>query len=322
MSGREIRILWYNVENLFHPSDDSIPGDDEFTPGGVRHWTWKRYRDKLTALAKVIIAAGEGEPPELVGLGEVENDSVLADLADHPILRPYGYSFLHRDSPDHRGMDVGLLYRKERFRVLEWKVHGPPPGGRFPDTRFRATRDMVHICGIAERSSGNGDSLDLFLVHLISRYSGTGATASYRMEQARLLVRLVDSVRLHRRHPLVVMAGDYNEEADGYSMQPLRQPLSCGDSIRAILPEESSGSYKYRGVWERIDRFMVAGETKGYHIEGRILRLPALLTSDEAYGGVKPRRTYVGYSYTGGVSDHLPVLLVIRRRPFLLRSGR
>lgn len=337
--GRELRILWYNVENLFHPSDDSLPGDDEFTPAGVRHWTWERYRKKLTALAKVIVAAGEGEPPELVGLAEVENDSVLADLAGHPILRPYGYACLHRDGPDHRGMDVAVLCREERFGLLECTFHPPPPDDLLSDTR-----EMVHICG----TWGRRDTLDLFLVHLISRYGGTGATAAYRREQVRLLSRLIDSVLSHRQQALVLVAGDFNEEADGYAMEPLRQVLSGGDSVRTISPEGRAGnsfriispeiragnsirnmgleggggSYKYRGVWEQIDRFMVTGGTMRYRLEGSTLRLPVLLTPDEAYGGIKPRRTYEGFRYAGGVSDHLPVLLVIRRRLFPGGSAR
>ena len=44
----------------------------------------------------------------------------------------------------------------------------------------------------------------------------------------------------------------------------------------------------------------------------RILRIPFLLTRDTAYTGEKPLRTYVGPRYTGGVSDHLPVLVVVR----------
>jgi len=338
LPGGEIRILWYNVENLFHPSDDSLSGDDEFTPAGVRHWTWKRYRRKITALAKVIIASGEWDPPELVGLGEIENDSVLEDLVTHPILRPYGYSYLHRDSPDWRGIDVALLYRKERFRVLEWSVHGSPPGDL-----LSSTRDMMHISGVwgktgvrggsgtrtgreaSERNGvrgGSGDTLDLFLVHLISRYSGTGATASYRRKQACLLVRLVDSVRIHRLHPLVVLGGDFNEQMEGYSLQPLRKVRWNGDSVRSLCLDGSAGSYKYRGKWERIDQFMVAGGTGKYRFAGSIVDLPVLLIPDEAYGGLKPWRTYVGFDYREGVSDHLPILLVIRRRLVSVHSGQ
>ena len=86
--GGSLRIMWYNVENLFHPGDDSIAGDDEFTPGGLRHWSFERYRKKLTGLAKVIVAAGRGEPPEVVGMCEVENRMVLEDLVSHPVLAP------------------------------------------------------------------------------------------------------------------------------------------------------------------------------------------------------------------------------------------
>ena len=86
--------MWYNVENLFHPADDSMKGDDEFIPGGPRGWSFKRYRKKLTGIARIIVAAGQWEPPELVGLGEVECAQVLEDLVAHPILAPYHYSYL------------------------------------------------------------------------------------------------------------------------------------------------------------------------------------------------------------------------------------
>jgi hypothetical protein len=247
----------------------------------------------------------------VVGLGEIENDLVLDDLVNHPILRSCGYSYLHRDSPDHRGMDVAVLYREKWFRVAGWKVHGSPAGDR-----LSATRDMMHVCG----SWGRGDTLDLLVVHLISRYSGTGATAAYRRRQAQQLDRLIDSVRLKRRHPLVLLAGDFNEEAGGYSLQPLRENSGRKDSVREVITE-GTGSYKYRGVWEKIDRFMVAGEESRYRLSGKVLELPALFTPDEAYGGVRPDRTYVGYRYRGGVSDHLPIVMTLRRRLVPWDSG-
>ena len=93
----DVCFVWYNVENLFYPENDSLPGDDEFTPEGLRHWSWSRYRAKLNALAKVIIASGDGEPPDLVGLCEVESARVLEDLCAHPILAAYKYNYFHRE---------------------------------------------------------------------------------------------------------------------------------------------------------------------------------------------------------------------------------
>lgn len=319
----EIRLMWYNVENLFNPENDTIAGDDEFTPEGVRRWSYTRYRKKLIAIAKVIVASGEWDPPELVGLCEVEDARVLEDLVQHPILAPYGYRFVHCDSPDHRGMDVACLYREERIRLFGWQVHASGGGtaDRGPAHRgpaHRGTRDMLHVSGVW----GQHDSLDLFLVHLISKYSGAGFTAEPRKRQVSCLVQLVDSVHRVRKNSLKVLAGDFNEVMEGYSMEPIRKGSVGGDSIHSIHLEGSFGSYKYRGRWSRIDQFLACGQVGNYRLNGSILELPVLLTRDETYGGLKPHRSYVGYMYNGGISDHLPILLDIRGRPFSIGVER
>jgi endonuclease/exonuclease/phosphatase family metal-dependent hydrolase len=299
--------MWYNVENLFHPGDDPSPGDDEFTPSGVRNWTFTRYHEKITRLAKVIIAAGGWDPPDVVGLGEVENALVLEDLVSHPILEPYHYRYLHRDSPDHRGMDLACLYREDRFKPYGWSAIPVIASGS-----LGSTREMIHLWGPAARK----DTMDLFLVHFISRYGGSGATAEYRRKQAMLLVSLCDSVRRVRPDGPMVLAGDFNEEWEGYSLEPIRNARAGKDPIRVVPPEGPQGSYKYRGVWSHIDHFLVAGGNGPYRFSSSVVSLPFLLTPDEAYGGMKPSRTYDGYRYTGGFSDHLPILLKISRPLF------
>ena len=309
----ELRILWYNVENLFHPTDDTIPGDDEFTPEGVRHWTIYRYRKKVTSIAKVIVAAGQWDPPDLVGMCEIEGAAVLEDLVRHPILEPYGYRFIHRDGPDRRGMDVACLYREKRITLAGWNTYAPPvaPG-------MRPTRDILHVW----MSVGAKDTMDLFLVHLISKYSGAGATAEARKNQARGLVRLADSIRNRRPHGLIILAGDFNEEYAGYSLEPVRTSLVGNDSIRKIGLSGGEGTYRYRGTWSHIDQFMITGQAQRYRVSGSILALQALIIPDGSYGGMKPARTYEGFQYRGGVSDHLPILLDITRRPFSIRAER
>jgi endonuclease/exonuclease/phosphatase family metal-dependent hydrolase len=292
----EICLVWYNAENLFYPGDDTIAGDDEFTPEGPRHWTWTRYRDKLTALARVIIASGRGEPPELVGLCEVENALVLEDLCSHPILRPYTYTYLHRESRDHRGMDVACLVRKERIRIFQWECRAFSPP-------VRETRDVMHIC-----LSWNTDSLDLFLVHLMSKYRGAGATAELRREQIWQLVQLMDSVYAERQDGRIMVAGDFNADYRAFSMEPLRNARFGGDSLALFLPAEGCGSYKFQGLWSPIDQLLVQQSFPGMVRVGS-LRIRPLLTEDLQYGGKKPRRCYEGFQYRGGISDHLPLLI-------------
>jgi hypothetical protein len=288
--------MWYNLENLYYPEDDSMAGDEEFTPGGGRHWTWSRYRDKLTALAKVIIASGRGEPPELVGVCEVENTRVLDELAAHPILEPYSYSVLHQDSPDHRGMDVACLIRKRRISVLSWEYIA----FALP---VKETRDIMHL---ALRMGT--DTLDLFLVHLLSKYRGAGATADLRRAQAGQLVLLVDSVCGQRQQARILITGDFNDLFQAYAMEPLRNASFGGDSLLSLKPESTLGSYKYKGRWSLIDQVLVPQAMSGA-IRLGILHLPPLLTEDPEYGGVKPLRSYEGFQYRGGISDHLPLVV-------------
>jgi hypothetical protein len=334
--------MCYNVENLFYPGSDSLAGsesqnhtlnpDEEFTPEGIRRWSWKRYRTKLTALAKVIVAAGNWEPPEVVGLCEVEEARVLEDLVQHPILEPYAYEFVHKDSRDHRGMDVACLYRKDRINLVEWSTYSPdhtpdltpdqtrnplarPPANppyispAKPTDNLPGTRDMLHLCF----SWGKKDSLDLFLVHLVSKYGGAGATAERRRKQVEYLCQLADSVHRHRPVSLKILGGDFNESYEAYSMEPVRRARTSRDTIFPVLLTGADGSYKYRGNWSQIDLFLMAGPVNSYQIKGSILGIPPLMTSDEKYGGWKPYRTYEGYAYAGGISDHLPLILDINR---------
>ncbi len=298
----EIRIMWYNVENLFHPENDTIPGDDEFTPDGVRRWTYARYRKKLTAISKVIVAAGEWDPPDLLGLCEVEDARVLEDLIQHPILAPYHYHYIHQDSPDRRGMDVACLFRVKRIQPVGWEViKSEYSRGN------EGTRDIVHFWG----SWGQHDSLDIFLVHLISKYGGAGATAGVRKRQVTQLVRLADSVHGGRKSSLTILAGDFNDSMEGYSLVPIREGHLGDDTLVRVHMDGPLGTYKYQGDWNQIDRFLVGGQLATYSIRGSILTLPVLLSHDAIFGGVIPHRTYVGYLYQGGISDHLPILLDI-----------
>ncbi len=293
----ELCIIWYNAENLFYPENDTAAADDEFTPGGSRHWTWSRYRQKLTALAKVVIASGRGVPPEVVALCEVENSRVLEDLAAHPVLRPYHYSVLHRESSDHRGMDVACLIRSERIRELSWET-----------IRFRSpvhdTRDVMHLL-----FPWTGDTVDLFLVHMISRYGGAGATANLRTNHSEQLVKLLDSVHPRRRGGVMLVAGDFNMEYTDYAMNPLRMARFGGDTLTPLIPGDVQGSYKYRGRWSMIDQALVLGDIPPAAIMAGILDLSPLMTEDLKFGGMKPLRTYEGYRYLGGVSDHLPLVI-------------
>src|SRR5690606_11937847 len=111
-------IAFYNVENLFDIEDDPFTFDDDRTPAGKDLWTQDKYEDKLKKLSFVISDIGKelaGMPPAIVGVCEIENFRVLEDLVNQQLLLEYDYGIIHYDSPDRRGIDVGLLYQKSKF---------------------------------------------------------------------------------------------------------------------------------------------------------------------------------------------------------------
>ncbi len=308
----DLSILWYNVENLFHPDSDSLSVDMEFTPEGSRHWTHARYQTKLTALSKVILAAGGWEPPELVGLCEVEGAGVLDDLIAHPLLANYQYEYLHRDSPDHRGMDVACLYRPSQIDIWQWGSLASP-------ISLGGTRDMMHV----SLTFGKGDSLELFLIHFISKYRGAGATAKYRRIQTGHLLHCIDSVHALRPRIAFMLAGDFNDAPGSYSLEKLQYVPLGEDSLQWIVPALSpqvAGTYKYRAHWSHLDQMYFGDPMERFAPSASVLVLSPLLWRDEEYGKMKPRRTYHGYRYEGGISDHLPLVGFLRRtrRPSLL----
>ena len=150
------RVVSWNVENLFDIHHDSLKNDREFLPDALRHWNYTRYKKKLTDMARVITAVGEWEPPALVGLCEVENDTVLRDLTRRSPLKELNYRYVMTDSPDLRGIDVALLYQRDLFKLLSFRSVSIPPL-----KQFRPTRDLLHVSGLLL----TGDTLDVFVCH-------------------------------------------------------------------------------------------------------------------------------------------------------------
>ena len=77
----------------------------------------------------------------------------------------------------------------------------------------------------------------------------------------------------------------------------------------AVIPQADfpPGTIKFQGRWEKIDGCPML---EGLGAEEHIFAPPQLLTRD-SFGGEKPRRTFSGPRYLGGVSDHLPVFYLI-----------
>lgn len=338
--GQEFSVMFYNTENLFDTVDDTTKNDDEFLPQGERRWTPTRYHKKLNAIASAVAAAGEWELPALIGLCEVENEVVLKDLIYGTILSAGNYGIAHRESPDPRGIDLALLYRRERFRVASVEAWLPATSDSIPVN----TRNLLYV-----KVTGGADTLHLLLCHLPSRRGGVLAAEGLRDRMITLAGSKVDSImNASEGRAAVIVMGDFNAPPDDELMTALTGGenllnLSSGlagqgrsllnpssglagqgrslFNLSARLAGQGKGSYRYQGTWEMIDQMLVSpamlDSTAVYNTEPgsfRVLEAPFLLTEDETYPGMKPFPAYGGYRWAGGYSDHLPVLLKVNQK--------
>jgi len=305
VSQQEFRVMFYNVENLFDTEDDPNTDDEEFLPRGARRWTPQRYYAHLQQTARVINAVGEWDTPALIGLCEVENDSVLIHLINRTPLRAQNYRYCITQGNDPRGINVALLYQRDKFQYIEHRAQ------RINFTQSgRRSRDILHVWGRII----TGDTLDVFVCHFPSRSGGEKETEQARLDAARSLRQLCDSLYNVRKTPCIQIMGDFNDNPTDRSIQVI---LNSSDSKRSLLhlfADRKSlnfeGSYKYQGEWSQLDQMMISQSWAVYLKQGspRNFNASFLMTNDKTWRGQRPLRIYYGFRYEGGFSDHLPIV--------------
>ena len=304
--------MFYNVENLFHPTDDTLKNDDEFTEEGTRHWSYTRYYDKLNKIAKTAIAVGGWEPPALIGLCEIENLQCLKDLVYNSPLKNFGYEIIHQESADQRGIDVALLYRPDHFAFLGFYSYTLNFGDERP------SRDILYAKGLVQT-----DTLHVFVNHWPSRYGGQMATEPKRQFAAEVLRQKYDSLMTRNPNANVIAMGDFNDHPDDKSMVEILRAkkdsasMADGDLLNLIWQYENvKGTHKYQHEWGILDQFVItpslmdgSGGLLAPISRAQIFDAEYLLEPEADGIGKTTNRTYVGFSYHGGYADHLPVYM-------------
>ena len=291
-----LTLVELNCENLFDTRHDVGKEDSEFLPEGSRHWTSTKYWGKVNRIGQEILSCSD-ELPDLVALVEVENDSVLRDLTRRSLLRNAGYQYLMTESPDLRGVDVALLYQPASFRPLCYEYIEVPP---LPD--MRPTRDILYVRGC----SSSSDTIHVFVVHSPSRYGGERKSRPNRKQVVLQIQKMLAEIGPHAQ---VIITGDFNDYADSPALTML---YDCGlqnVTSQAKGTHGARGTYRYRGEWHSLDHTLVSPPLYNKVDSVYINDAPFLLEDEPKYGGRRPMRTFQGYRYQRGYSDHLPLVV-------------
>ena len=275
-------VMFWNVENFFTDKP--------------------HFSDKCNGIAKTVMLAGDefGTLPDIIGLAEVDSRQAVQKLLSRTALRKLDYGIVHYDSPDRRGIDCALLYRRSSFRELYSKPC------HITDTlgHILPTRDILlvileplpaaganKVSGVPPGAGLTGRECIAVLVNHHPSKVGRGSDGRRELAMARLQA-LKDSLMAEgiRR---IVAVGDFNDE------------VTPAPGVTPAYPE-GAGTIRFQGRWEKIDGCPVL---EGFEAREHIFAPPHLSTRDTRYPGLKPLRTFSGPRYLGGLSDHYPIIL-------------
>lgn len=315
-------IAFYNLENLFDTENDPITFDDDRTPEGKDHWTKEIYQDKLKNMAKVIAEIGadvSGTTPAIIGVCEVENRTVLEDLVNQKPLIKKDYGIIHFNSPDRRGIDVALLYKKKLFTPTSYKAKELLIYDDNDESKRVFTRDQLIVSGILD-----GDKINLIVNHWPSRRGGEKRSRSKRIKAAKLNRQIIDSLFSEDPYAKIITMGDFNDDPTSPSIKKYlkAQQKKEGLSIKELynpmedIAKKGLGSLAYRDNWNLFDQIIISTElTKKEFSSYRfykagIYNKTYLVNAHGRYKGY-PYRSYAEGRYTGGYSDHFPVYIYL-----------
>ena len=308
-------VSFYNLENLFDTEDDpNNPGDNDFLPTGPYQWTPEKYQQKLHNIAKVIgEMAREHCPggPALIGVAEVENTRVLEDLCNTEPVKAMGLKVVHYESPDHRGIDTGLLYNPRLFRLTGSNAHHTMREGRVSHTR-----DILEVDGILA-----GEPVSILVNHWPSKYGGAAVSVPLRANSARQTLAVADSIRKANPMAKVIVVGDLNDNpndkscAEVFGAKRTQKETPTDGYFNATWPlfDKGIGTLCYQDVWGLYDQQIISGNFLGKDYsslkfwKAQVFNPSYMITPTGKKKGY-PLRSFDGSRWQNGFADHFPTI--------------
>ena len=311
-----VSVAFYNLENLFDTINQSN-NDEEFLPEGAMRWTGMKYRGKLKNISYAISQIGkETTPagPSIVGVSEIENRGVLEDLVKEPSISNRTYEIVHYDSPDRRGVDVGLLYNPRDFLVTSSKSYRLLPN----DTAFR-TRDQLLVSGYLL-----GEKVHVIVGHWPSRIGGEVASSPRREAAAGLSRHIVDSLYRLDANAKIIIMGDLNDDPFNTSTAKVLDARRNMEDVPEKglynpmwrILDAGVGSLAYNNQWNLFDQIIISqpflnkDKTKLSFWKAEVFNKKFLIQQEGSYKGT-PMRTHAGGVWLNGYSDHFPTLIYL-----------
>ncbi len=314
-------IAFYNLENLFDTINDPNKFDEASPIMEMNIGRSEVYWKKVQNMARVIADIGTdeaGNSPAILGVAEIENRSVMVDVVNDPLLIGKNYGIIHYDSPDNRGIDVGMIYQKSLFQPISTSSHTLYIYDDISRKRVY-TRDQLLVSGKLE-----GDLIYIIVNHWPSRSGGEERSRSKRVGAAKLSKKIIDSLQIIDPYAKIIVMGDLNDDPINVSVKEVLKSKANKEDVKLkdiYNPYENFyksglGSNAYRDAWSLFDQIMMTQPflEKDYSsfrfYKAFIFNKNYLVTKRGRWKGY-PFRSFADGGFTGGFSDHFPVYIYL-----------
>ncbi|MFK5879917.1 MAG: endonuclease/exonuclease/phosphatase family protein [Flavobacteriaceae bacterium] len=314
-------VAFYNLENLFDTINNPAKNDEASPMMEMKGNKSKVYWDKIDKLGSVLADIGlekTKNSPVLIGVVEVENDTVVRDLVNGKNLKDRHYSFVHHESPDKRGIDVALLYQPRYFKPVSQEAF---PLMIYNNEGERVyTRDQLLVTGYLD------DELIYIIVnHWPSKRGGT-RSIPFREKAAALNLKIIEKIREKDPNAKVISMGDFNDDPNESGFKKIIKTKSKKSNVA-----ENDIFNPYESMYKK--GLNTAGYRDNLHLFDQILLSSQLITTEKDFSSFKllnahiynpkylinskgrykgyPKRSFSYGSYLGGYSDHFPVYIYL-----------
>jgi predicted extracellular nuclease len=292
----EYFIAWWNLENLFDVANSTDRPEwlQRKLKSELVGWNNTVLNNKLKQLASIISQMNNNNGPDLLGVCEVENKTVLEKLVDALAFTGRNYAVVHSDTGDARGIDVAFI-----------------------------TRDIVQV-NFQTKSQQKND-LVVLGNHWPSKLGGDLETEPYRIIAAETMSYWIERIyaNFEKEVPIIVM-GDFNDEPFNRSITHYALGLKDSSKVKSKrsrkpylynlmwpLQNDKSGTHYYNS-WGMLDQILVNRPLLRKESQLQLVSDSCqIFKTSDMLKSSKPRR-FSRPSAGGGVdpsgfSDHLPV---------------
>ena len=314
-------IGFYNLENLFDTINDPNKFDEASPIMEMKADVEEIYKKKVRNMARVISDIGRevtNNSPVILGVSEIENREVLEDVLNDSLLFNKNYGIVHYDSPDARGIDVGLIYQKQYFTPLYTSSHEVKIYDDNSQKRVY-TRDQLLVSGELE-----GEMIHIIVNHWPSRSGGEARSRPKRIAAAKITKSLIDSLQSKDPYAKIFVMGDLNDDPTNASVKDILKAEKDRDQVNfkgLYNPYENFyrdglGTTAYRDAWSLFDQILITKpllekDFSSYRFyQAGIYNKYYLVNKHGRYKGY-PLRSFADGGFTDGFSDHFPVYVYL-----------